>query len=486
MERVTLTTAAPEFYNDLCEVIRLFTGECAIGEEAGGALEVRHTVEGGEHVVRAGNAEARAALTPDTGDVLETKRLRKRAIKSAVYQAMKRLTGRKPPWGSLTGIRPTRLLYEQRAAGASEEEACQRLESLLDVDREKVELLRDNARVQDGMEGPGPNDLDVYVGIPFCRTRCSYCSFAATDLKHGAKLTEPYVQAVIREMHLVREELSSRRTRALYIGGGTPTALTCDQLARVMDAALECFPGAQEFTVEAGRPDTIDEEKLRMLRSRNVDRISLNPQTMNDETLRCVGRDHTAQDIRRAYARMRDMGFSVINMDLILALPGEGVDDVKRTLEAVAELAPDNLTVHTLAVKRAAALRSEGYAADEDAAQEMVALAARAARGMGLVPYYLYRQKYMAGNLENVGYCRPGAPSIYNVDIMEEIAPIAAFGAGAISKWLYPAARRIERAPNVKNIEQYIARVDEMAQRKRSLWSKGGCQGEEGEQAEEN
>lgn len=470
MESVTLHTDLPELFNDLSDVIRLFLGECEISEEPGGSLVVVHTM-GQQHVVTVGDARAVAELTPVGADELENKRLRKRAVKNAVYQAMKQATGRKPPWGSLTGIRPTRLFYEQLSAGCDEETACRNLEATFDVDREKVELLRDIVRIQSGMEMPGKDEMDVYVGIPFCRTRCSYCSFAATDLKHGGKLTEPYVDAVTREMRLVAGDLRHKKVRGLYIGGGTPTALTRDQLARVIDCALECFPGAQEFTVEAGRPDTIDRDMLEMLRSRGVGRVSLNPQTMCDETLQRVGRAHTAADIERVYAMMRDMDFAVINMDLIMALPGETLDDVKYTLERVGKLMPDNLTVHTLAIKRAAALRTEGYTADERVAQEMVTLASRAARGMGLSPYYLYRQKYMAGNLENVGYCRPGAPSIYNVDIMEEIAPIAAFGAGAISKWLYPAARRIERAPNVKNIEQYIARVDEMAQRKRELWS---------------
>ena len=472
METVTLKTALPEYYNDLCDVIRLFLGECEISENEGGSYVIVHEMTD-KHIVTCGEIAEETALTPVGEDELENKRLAKRAVKNALYQLMKRLTGRKPPWGSLTGIRPTRLLYEQLTAGYDETTACKNLEQQFDVDEEKVHLLRDIVRMQSTMEMPKTNDLDVYVGIPFCRTRCSYCSFAATDLKHGSKWTEPYVQAVIREMQLCKDELSVRDMRGLYIGGGTPTALSCDHLARVIDTALECFPGAKEFTVEAGRPDTIDENVLRMLRSRGVTRVSLNPQTMCDETLQRVGRGHTADDIRRVYAQMRDMGFDCINMDLIMALPGETMDNVKYTLEEVAKLRPDNLTVHTLAIKRAAALRNEGYTADENIAQEMVTVAARAAREMGLLPYYLYRQKYMAGNLENVGYAAPHCPSIYNVDIMEEIAPIAAFGAGAISKWLYPAARRIERAPNVKNIEQYIARVDEMAERKRRLWAEG-------------
>ena len=471
---ITLRTALPELYNDLCEVIRLFYGECEIHEDADGEICIVHSVEDEKHVVRVENVEKTAPLTPVGEDELENKRLCKRAVKNTVYAALKELTGKRIPWGSLTGIRPTRLFYEQLAAGLDEEAACRALMEKFDVSREKAELLRDIARVQRGMEQPKAGEIDVYVGIPFCRTRCSYCSFAAVDLKHGGKLTDGYVEAVTREMQLVRGDWSQYKVRGLYIGGGTPTALTCAQLDRVIGTALECFPGAREFTVEAGRPDTLDDEKLRMLRAHGVDRVSLNPQTMNDETLRRVGRDHTAEDIRRMYDEMHGMGFSVINMDLILGLPGETAEDVARTLDAIAELTPENLTVHTLAIKRAAALRQTGYHADEEEAMRMVELAAHRAREMGYQPYYLYRQKYMAGNLENVGYCKPGTASIYNVDIMEEIMPIAAFGAGAISKWLYPAARRIERAPNVKNIEQYIARVDEMAERKRALWNEEG------------
>lgn len=478
MRRVILQTACPEIWNDLCDVARLFLGECEIAQEGEGEIHISHEIAGGAHVARVEGVSARVPLAPDSPDALEQRRQRKRGAKNALYQALKRWTGRKPPWGSLTGIRPTRLYAEQRAAGKGEEEAVEALVETFDVDRGKAQLLRDIAREQASVPAPAPGEIDVYVGIPFCRTRCSYCSFAALDMKHGAKLTGAYVEAIAREMRLVAEDLSAFRVRGLYIGGGTPTALSTGELARVLDCALRCFPGAREFTVEAGRPDTLSEDKLRLLRDAGATRVSLNPQTMNDETLRRVGRDHTAADIERVYGRMREMGFADINMDLILALPGETADDVARTLERVARLAPDNLTVHTLALKRAAALRFTDYAADEMAAQRMVDLAAGAAAAMGLAPYYLYRQKYMAGNLENVGYCRPGMASLYNIDIMEEIAPIAAFGAGAISKWLYPAARRIERAPNLKSVEQYIARVEEMAERKRALWAPRGTKEE--------
>jgi oxygen-independent coproporphyrinogen-3 oxidase len=227
-----------------------------------------------------------------------------------------------------------------------------------------------------------------------------------------------------------------------------------------------------EFTVEAGRPDTIDAEMLGMLKEKGVNRISVNPQTMNDETLLRIGREHSAEETVRAFALAREMGFDHINMDMILGLPGETLQDVENTLRRLAALSPENLTVHTLAIKRASRLRQSGETAHTNEAAAMVELAYREAKAMGMRPYYLYRQKYMAGNLENVGYAAPGRACAYNVGIMEEIIPNAAFGAGAISKWLYASGTRIERAPNVKSVEEYIARAAEMAGRKRALWER--------------
>jgi len=470
VKTVTIKCALPEYENDLCDIIRLFFGDCAFLHEDGGEITVVHAMNEKQHILSVNGIVETAPLTQVSEDPLETKRALKRAIKNALYDALILLTGKHIPWGSLTGIRPTRLYDRQIKKGMTEDEVVHYLHDTYHVDTDKAILLRDIARQQATVEFPKPGEIDVYAGIPFCRTRCSYCSFAAVDLKHGQKWTEDYVTAICKEMKLVQDDLAKYKVRGLYIGGGTPTALSCGQLQRVIECALDCYPGAQEFTVEAGRPDTIDAEKLKMLQDHGVNRISLNPQTMCDKTLKAVGRDHTAQDIIRVYHELRDMNFAVINMDLIMGLPGETVDDVRYTLDEVSKLAPDNLTVHTLAIKRAAELRQTGYTADDGAAMQMVALGKETAENMGLHPYYLYRQKYMADNLENVGYCKPGTVSIYNVDIMEEIAPIVAFGAGAISKWLYPAAKHIDRAPNIKNIEQYIARVEEMAQRKRTLW----------------
>lgn len=466
---VCLQTPLTELYNDLGDVVRLFFGEVSVSAEKGD-LCIVHSMDELGHLVRIGECSARRPLTPACSDPLLEKRLRKRAAKSCLYDALKAYTGQKPPWGSLTGIRPTRLFFEQLEQGKSMEEAERALCKTFDLDADKASLLRQIAQVQRALSMPKPGDIDVYVGIPFCTTRCTYCSFAATDLKHGGPLVDPYVEAVQREMRLCAPSLAGYRVRCIYIGGGTPTALRVDQLAQVIETAKECFPCQGEFTVEAGRPDTITPEMLKMLREHGVGRVSVNPQTMNDETLRRIGRAHSAGDVVRAFGQIREAGFDAVNMDVILGLPGETLRDVEDTLSRIQQLDPDNLTVHTLAIKRASKLHELGQQPETPQAQQMVDFARQRAGEMGMEPYYLYRQKYMAGNLENVGYAKPGKACLYNVDIMEEIAPIAAFGAGAISKWLYPRTRRIERAPNVKNIEQYIQRVEEMARRKQALW----------------
>jgi len=321
------------------------------------------------------------------------------------------------------------------------------------------------------------NAFDLYVGIPFCKTRCAYCSFSSGEIGDG-KLVAPYVRALLREIALSAEIVREKglRLRAGYIGGGTPTAIPRAALEEVFLAAKEAFPGAVEWTVEAGRPDTIDREMLAMLKSAGATRISVNPQTFSDETLRRIGRAHTGEQTVEAYLLARELGFEDINMDLIAGLPGEALPDFSRTLDRTLELAPDSATVHALAIKRSSRLHEEmhvssgGHArAAEGEAAAMIDLARARLTGAGYLPYYLYRQKYMAGNLENVGYARPGKACLYNIGNMEEVASVLAVGAGAITKWLFDRALRIERAPNVKNLGVYIDRVDEMVGRKRRL-----------------
>ena len=403
---------------------------------------------------------------------LHRKRAARRMVKQTAYRLCREETGIHPPWGSSTGVRPTHLLREAMAEGMTREEAEQAVIDRFDMLPEKARLLYELTAVQDTLPAPDPDAADVYIGIPFCTTRCAYCSFSSGEIGRG-KLVEPYLDALLREMaagaDLLRQ--SGKRLRALYVGGGTPTSLNEDQFARLTDAILADFPGACEYTVEAGRPDTITRKKLETIRDAGFGRISINPQTMVDRTLQIIGRAHTARQTEEAYALAREIGIGHINMDVIAGLPGEAPGDFRVTMDAALRLRPESLTVHTLAIKRSSRLHLENHPLpDGDTAASMVRLGGDTARALGLVPYYMYRQKYMAGNQENTGYALPGHACLYNVDIMEETSHILALGAGGISKRIYEDEGHIGRAPNVSNIEQYIARVDEMIERKRRLF----------------
>ena len=470
---IRLITNLPEFFGDICEVIRLFQGQVDISlEEGDTAVEHVHSEENGvwsERFSMEGTAYEHTAQAVYGG--LVEKRMLKRAVKTSCFLMMKEKTGMTPPWGSLTGIRPTRILYELLEEGLSEEAAMAAIHDRFYVSPDKATLLRDIIQMQQGLIDAPADEYDLYIGIPFCTTRCAYCSFASGELGAGA-LVEPYIEALLQEIRESALLMNERglKIRAAYMGGGTPTALNACQLDRVLSAAQECFPGAREWTVEAGRPDTIDRDKLTVMKEHEITRISVNPQTFSDETLKIIGRAHTSKDTLDAFELARGMGFDHINMDLIAALPGEGMAEFENTLKITTGLHPESVTVHTLAIKRSSKLHEQGYTqiGAEDA-DEMVTFARQTLTETGYRPYYLYRQKYMAGNLENVGYALPGHACLYNIDNMEETTKILALGAGAITKWLFPRERRIERAPNVRNIEQYIARVGEMVERKRAL-----------------
>ena len=422
------------------------------------------------------NRASRATLVPEDEDPrlreLHRKRAARRLCKQTLYDFCRARTGVHPPWGSLTGVRPTHLMLEALAEGLSAEEARQRLIRDFDVTPEKADLLSSVAQVQAGLLSPGDAWMDVYIGIPFCTTRCAYCSFSSGELGDG-RLVRPYLDALEREMRGGKELLqqSGRKLRAVYVGGGTPTALPEEDFQRLLDMLGSFFPGAVEYTVEAGRPDTLSHSKLRAIRQAGVQRISINPQTMNDRTLVIIGRAHTAQQVRDAYAMAREEGFGHINMDVIAGLPGENEADFAHTMEEASALRPESLTVHTLALKRTSRMSLEKAPLPEgEMTARMVRLGRRTADQLGMHPYYLYKQKYMAGNQENTGYALPGHECLYNVDIMEETSHILAFGAGGISKRIYPEEGHIGRAPNVSNIEVYIARVEEMLDRKKDLF----------------
>lgn len=419
--------------------------------------------------------EASVAVPTETDERLQAlhrKRAARRLCKQTLYELCREVTGIHPPWGSSTGVRPTHLIYEGIAQGLSLEEAARRVEDVFDIMPDKAELLREVAGTQLKLPAPDDRFMDVYIGIPFCTTRCVYCSFSSGELGNG-RLVEPYLAALFREMEasasLIRQ--TGRTLRAVYVGGGTPTSLDEAQLPRLLERMMTLFPGACEYTVEAGRPDTITPAKLAAIKASGVQRISINPQTMNDRTLRVIGRGHTAAQVEEAYAMAREAGLHHINMDVIAGLPGEELDDFARTMDAAVRLHPESLTVHTLAIKRSSRMSLEhAPLPDGETAARMVRMGADTAHALGMNAYYLYRQKYMAGNQENVGYALPGHACQYNVDIMEETSHILAMGAGAIAKRVYPEEGRIGRAPNVYNIEQYIDRVDEMIRRKEELF----------------
>ena len=479
--KTAIDTQLPQFQNDIADVVRLFYGEGAAvtpQEPHDASLVHTHRLDGSQwceaFTLTAGDErlsmDMRADAVTDGG--LEDKRQLKRLVKRCCYQLLKRYTGRTPAWGSLTGIRPTRLYYQQLERGKSRGEARTALHELFDLSEEKLDLLDEIITAQSGWVHRPQSACDLYVGIPFCTTRCSYCSFSSGEIGNG-RLVEPYLSALFHEI-----DLSSEMARDMgldihvgYIGGGTPSSLTTAQLDRLLTHIERRFGPLDEFTVEAGRPDTLDEEKLSMLRAHPVTRISINPQTMNDETLRAIGRAHTAQQTIDTYHLARKLGFDDINMDVIAALPGENLDMFARTLRIVGELAPDSLTVHTLAIKRSSRLHEQGYTQSERDVAQMVQMGREAAHALGMRAYYLYRQKYMAENLENVGYARPDRICRYNIDNMEETTSVLALGAGGISKCVMRQEEKILRAPNIANIEQYIVRVDEMVQRKREAFA---------------
>lgn len=487
--RVALHAPLENFANEFCDVLKLFF--------AVEHFSVNPEKDDGEPLVQTykewdgtavctftfrGHEESRATALPDEADYpgeperlpIVHKRVVKRLCKVTLYELLKKLTGHRPPWGSLTGIRPTRLLYERLDAGLTLEEAQTYVETAFDVSREKADLLRRIVIEQQKLPQPSVEEADVYISIPFCRTRCAYCSFPGEAVGKG-KLIPPYLDALMWEMEQGAKlmQQNSLRLRALYVGGGTPSALNEEQFERLMQHTMRLFPGAREYTVEAGRPDTITRGKLQTLKNLGVGRISINPQTMNDETLRVIGRDHTAQQAEEAFLLAREMGFDDINMDVIAGLPGENADHFAHTMDRIRALKPDSLTVHTLAIKRSSRLNLEKTPLPEGSiAADMVRMGEETALALGLEPYYLYRQKYMAGQQQNVGFARPGKACLYNIDIMEETTSILAMGAGAISKRVFPDRElRIERAPNVTNVSVYIDRVEEMARRKEELFS---------------
>ena len=395
--------------------------------------------------------------------------------KLSVYHDLCDYTGHTLPWGNLTGIRPTKLSMGMLAEGMDDDAIIAQMKAEHAVSDEKARLSLDIAkrekRILDKIHYE--DGYSLYIGIPFCPTTCLYCSFTSYPIAQWKKRVNDYLDALFREIDFVAQAYQDKVLDTVYIGGGTPTTLEADALDRLLSRMRERFDfqHVTEFTVEAGRADSITRDKLDVLKKHGVTRISVNPQTMKDETLKIIGRQHTVAQVREAFALARAAGFDNVNMDIILGLPGELEADVQNTVDEIARLNPDSLTVHSLAIKRASKLsqwiEENGIASlnNTDATME---IAQKGADALGMKPYYLYRQKNMSGNFENVGYAREGKYGIYNILIMEEVQTIVACGAGSISKRVYPDGR-IERCENVKDVTSFIERIDEMIERKRKL-----------------
>ncbi len=407
------------------------------------------------------------------------KKYLKKELKKQIYRVMHELTKAELPWGALTGIRPTKLIVTmiEAAPDVTDEEITSFLKENYYVTDEKAALGIQIARREikllekiDYEEG-----YSLYIGIPFCPTTCLYCSFTSYPIGAYTKKADDYVTALLKEISYASARFADRKLNSIYIGGGTPTTLEPEQLDRLLHAVRDSFDFShnQEFTVEAGRPDSITPEKLAVLLKHGVTRISINPQTMNQKTLDLIGRYHTVEQVKETFQLARKMGFDNINMDFIVGLPGETMEDIRFSMEEVQKLNPDSLTIHSLAIKRAARLnimREQYKDFTIENNEQIMELCAAAAENMGMTPYYMYRQKNIAGNMENVGYARTGRAGIYNILIMEEKQTIVALGAGSVTKRIYPDGR-IERCANVKDVGQYIDRIDEMIERKENLFA---------------
>lgn len=416
----------------------------------------------------------------DETDFLDRKAT-KNTMKRLVYSVMSKVTGKELPWGTLTGIRPTKIPMSlmERKKPLDDEQIYRYMKENYYVSDEKIKLSREIAKKEINIlkEIDYKEGYSLYIGIPFCPSTCLYCSFTSYNIDAYRNKVDGYIDALIKEIDYAANTFRDKKLNTVYFGGGTPTTLSPDQLERLIGKVKNSFDFShvKEFTVEAGRPDSITREKLKVLKKYGVTRISINPQTMKQETLDIIGRKHTVEQVREAFVMAREEGFDNINMDFIVGLPNEGIDDVRYTMEEAVKLNPDSITVHSLAVKRAARLnmfKDEYKELSIENNQEIMKLTADYAKKMGMEPYYLYRQKNIAGNMENVGYAREGKTGIYNILIMEEKQTIVALGAGSVTKYVYPDGEQLERVDNVKNVDQYIERIDEMIERKINFFHK--------------
>ena len=406
---------------------------------------------------------------------LVSDRLLGRIIKISFYKAAASATGKKTVWGALTGIRPAKIMTGMLESGTSPKQAKTQFCREYFVTPERAELCLDTALASLSVKRSlKKNDIALYVGIPFCPTRCAYCSFVSHSVEKSMKLISPFLEALFQEIDATSQVVRDLglSINSVYIGGGTPTTLSAQDLGRLTEKISSSFDltNILEYTVEAGRPDTITREKLSVLKASGVTRISINPQTMIDRVLSVIGRKHSAQDVLDAMAMARETSFQAINMDVIAGLPTDTPDSFKETLDTIIGLAPENITVHTLSLKKGARLSLEGTTIPSGAeVSEMLDYAATRLRQTGHSPYYLYRQKFMSGGFENIGWCAKGFESLYNICIMEELCTILSLGGGGVTKLVSQKSGKIERIFNAKYPYEYIDNIDKIISSKEKI-----------------
>jgi len=486
---IYLITNTPKIYNDLADVVRLFYDmQVKLGNDAelgDASIIINHNQDTSDNEYSEKYAIKENAISKEftykykytqSEDALLNSRTAKRSAKHGLYYALKSITNKHLPWGVLTGIRPVGLY---RQLNKYENGSAQKqFSTVLDVTASKIQLVQDIITNQKNIYYKGESDeMDVYIGIPFCPTRCLYCSFISHDLSKTSAPMDEYVECVLKEIDLLKEITAkySKRIRCLYFGGGTPTTLGHKHLNIILAKISPLLDANCEITVEAGRVDTIDDDILKVLRNYNVGRISINPQTFNDKTLEFVNRNHTSNDIYTMLDKVAGYNFDSINTDLIMGLPNETRENMEYTLSCVEKLPIDNLTIHTLAIKRASKIRMDNYTleyASQEVVAEIIDNGRILAKEMGMSPYYLYRQKYMSGNLENVGYAKDDKQCIYNIDIMEETHNLLAIGAGGISKRFFYSEPRHTRFANPKSVEHYIKNIDSIIGNKLEYFDK--------------
>lgn len=444
---------------ELCDIIRLFPK----AEE----LEIFHEYEKGHNIFRIEDTEYFYKIQPvREGEEHEydEKTLIKRYAKSALYRILSARYQKILPWGALTGIRPTKLAYRERELGHDDLPLLR----AMDVSDENISLVRRVIKAQEGIYEKKEGNCDLYVSLPFCPTRCNYCSFITAPIAATRRYLREYLAALARELKCAESLIQT--LRSIYVGGGTPFALESEELEEALKAIAPLRGNGCEYTVEAGRADVFTKEKLDLCKEYGVNRICINAQSFSDCTLERIGRRHTGRDVERAFETAKPYGF-IVNCDLIAGLTGESVKEFEESVERTISLQPENITVHTLCLKKGARLKEEVALLSDSGLEEMIAFSRERLTRAGYEPYYLYRQKYMAGAHENVGWTKNGCASVYNIDVMEETADNLAVGANAVSKRVVLSEGRIERLASPKDIPTYLDKVDTMIKKKNELFA---------------